>query len=39
MMRPLFEQINPLETGEHKRAMAIGEEYAKRLLALTKSKR
>lgn len=35
IMRPLYEQINPLEIGEHMRSLAIGEEYATRLLART----
>lgn len=34
MIRPLFEKIDPLEVGGHRRALAIGEEYAKRLLKL-----
>jgi hypothetical protein len=33
MMRPLYERIDPLEVGGHRRALAIGEEYAKRLLS------
>ena len=36
LMRPLYEQLDPLEIGAYKRALAIGEEYATRLLALTK---
>jgi hypothetical protein len=39
IMRPLYERIDPLEIGEHKRSLAIGEEYAIRLLALTKNPR
>jgi len=39
LMRPLYEQLNPLEIGAYKRALAIGEEYATRLLALTKNPR
>jgi hypothetical protein len=35
IMRPLYEQINPLEIGEHMRSLAIGEDYANRLLART----
>jgi Serine dehydrogenase proteinase len=35
MVRPLYEKIDPLEVGEHRRALAIGEDYAKRLLKLT----
>ncbi|MGE5647938.1 MAG: SDH family Clp fold serine proteinase [Acidobacteriota bacterium] len=34
MMRPLYEKIDPLEVGGHRRALAIGEEYASRLLRL-----
>lgn len=37
IMRPLYEQLDPLEIGEYKRALAIGEEYADRLLAITKN--
>ncbi|MBZ5696918.1 MAG: hypothetical protein LAN18_00065 [Acidobacteriia bacterium] len=37
LMRPLYEQVDPLEIGEYKRALAIGEQYANRLLALTKN--
>jgi len=39
IMRPLYEQLDPLEIGAYKRALAIGEEYATRLLALTKNPR
>jgi len=39
LMRPLYEQINVLDIGEHKRSLAIGEDYANRLLALTKNPR
>ncbi len=35
IMRPLYEQINPLEIGEHMRSLAIGEDYANRLIART----
>lgn len=35
IMRPLYEQINPLEIGEHMRSLAIGEDYANRLMAKT----
>jgi Serine dehydrogenase proteinase len=35
LMRPMFEQIEPLGMGEHRRALAISEEYAKRMIALT----
>jgi hypothetical protein len=35
LMRPMFEQIEPLSMGEHRRALAISEEYAKRMIALT----
>ena len=34
MVRPLFEKIDPLEVGGHRRALSVGEEYAKRLLTL-----
>ncbi|MFY9561281.1 MAG: hypothetical protein WAQ52_13695 [Terriglobales bacterium] len=37
IMRPLYEQLDPLEIGEFKRALAIGEEYGDRLLAMTKN--
>jgi len=35
--RPLYEQLDPLEIGEYKRSLAIGEEYGNRLLAMTKN--
>jgi hypothetical protein len=37
IMRPLYEQLDPLEIGEYKRALAIGEEYGDRLLAMTRN--
>lgn len=37
LMQPLYVQVDPLEMGEHRRSMAIGEEYATRLLALTRN--
>jgi hypothetical protein len=37
IMRPLYEQLDPLEIGEYKRALAIGEEYGDRLLQMTKN--
>ena len=37
IMRPLYEQLDPLEIGEYKRALAIGEEYGERLLSMTKN--
>jgi len=37
LMQPLYSQIDPLEMGEHRRSLAIGEEYATRLLRLTKN--
>lgn len=37
IMRPLYEQLDPLEIGEFKRALAIGEEYGDRLLQMTKN--
>jgi len=39
IMRPLYEQLDPLEIGEYKRSLAIGADYAIRLLALTKNPR
>lgn len=36
LMRPMFEKLAPLEMGGHRRALAIGEEYARRMLALAK---
>jgi len=35
LMKPIFEQIDPIEMGSNRRAVAIGEEYARRMLALT----
>lgn len=35
VMRPVFEQIDPVEMGGYRRDIAIGEEYAKRMLQLT----
>ena len=35
LMRPMFEQVEPLGMGEHRRALAISEEYASRMIALT----
>lgn len=35
--QPLYSQIDPLEMGEHRRSLAIGEEYATRLLNLTRN--
>jgi hypothetical protein len=32
MMKPLYESVNPIVMGEHRRALAIGEEYSRRLL-------
>ncbi|MGO4883479.1 MAG: SDH family Clp fold serine proteinase [Bryobacteraceae bacterium] len=37
LVRPLYEKIDPLEVGGHRRSLAVGEEYAKRLLALVKN--
>jgi hypothetical protein len=34
VMRPLYEKIDPLKFGEHRRLLSEGEEYAKRLLQL-----
>lgn len=35
MMRPLYEAIDPIVMGEHSRSLAIGGQYAARLLAST----
>jgi len=35
LMRPIFEQIDPIEMGGNRRAIAISEEYAKRMLAIS----
>jgi hypothetical protein len=35
LMQPIFAQIDPVEMGGYRRAIAIGEEYAKRMLSLT----
>jgi hypothetical protein len=35
LMRPIFGQIDPIKMGGYRRSIAIGEEYAKRMLALT----
>ncbi|MBS1840441.1 MAG: hypothetical protein JSS69_18450 [Acidobacteria bacterium] len=32
IMRPLYEQLDPLQIGEHRRSLAIGEDYGRRLL-------
>lgn len=37
IMRPLYEQLHPLEIGQYKRALAIGKEYGVRLLDITKN--
>lgn len=34
LMQPVFEQIDPIEMGTNRRALAISEEYAKRMLTL-----
>ncbi len=34
MMRPMYEKIDPIKFGEHRRMLSEGEEYAKRLLIL-----
>ncbi len=36
MIKPLYEKIDPLQFGEHRRMLSEGEEYAKRLLKLAK---
>lgn len=38
LMRPMFEKIEPLGMGEHRRALAVSEEYAKRMISLTGNK-
>jgi hypothetical protein len=35
VMRPVFEQIDPVQMGGYRRDIAIGEEYAKRMLQMT----
>ncbi len=35
LMRPIFGQIDPIKMGGYRRAIAIGEEYARRMLAIT----
>lgn len=35
LLRPIFEQIDPIEMGGYRRNIAISEEYARRMLALT----
>jgi len=35
LMRPIFEQIDPIEMGGNRRAIAISEEYARRMLAIS----
>jgi len=35
LMKPIFAQIDPIKMGGYRRDIAIGEEYAKRMLALT----
>src|SRR5262249_42400705 len=35
LMRPMMGKIDPIEIGTYRRALAIGEEYGKRMLALT----
>jgi hypothetical protein len=37
LMRPIFEQIDPIEMGGNRRAIAISEEYAKRMLAISRN--
>jgi hypothetical protein len=32
MVRPLFDQVDPLELGEARRHLAVGEEYSKRIM-------
>jgi Serine dehydrogenase proteinase len=35
LLNPIFEQIDPIEMGGNRRAIAISEEYAKRMLAIS----
>jgi len=37
ILRPLYAQVDPIEMGEHRRSLAIGEEYANRLLDAVKN--
>jgi hypothetical protein len=37
LMQPILSQIDPIEMGGYRRAIAIGEEYARRMLALTRN--
>lgn len=37
ILRPLYAQVDPIEMGEHRRSLAIGEEYANRLLDVVKN--
>ena len=37
LVSKLYEKIDPLEVGGHRRSLAIGEEYAKRLLGIVKN--
>jgi hypothetical protein len=37
LMQPIFARIDPIEMGGYRRAIAIGEEYAKRMLSLTEN--
>jgi hypothetical protein len=37
MMKPLYQSVNPLTMGEHRRDLAVGEQYAKRLLMQTRN--
>ena len=36
MTKPMYEKIDPIKFGEHRRLLSEGEEYAKRLLKLAK---
>jgi hypothetical protein len=37
ILHPLYAQVDPIEMGEHRRSLAIGEEYANRLLDAVKN--
>jgi hypothetical protein len=37
ILQPLYAQVDPLEMGEHRRSLAIGEEYANRLLKVSRT--
>jgi len=39
LLKPVFQQIDPIEMGGYRRAIAISEEYANRMLTLTRNPR